>query len=158
MIAVSTSDTGMEYSTPESPKNRGSSRAKPTPNTISRTMESSVDAAVEAEIRSRGLDDFCMREIPQRKQCRCNLPDDGGDGCARHTEAAAEDKDGVEDDVDDRADQGGDHGKARTAVGADDGVHRLSEHFSFDNLRKIKNRRKSNTVGLTPYGYALRLL
>ena len=37
MAKVRKSDTGMEYSTPYSPKNRGSSRAKPTPNTISRT-------------------------------------------------------------------------------------------------------------------------
>ena len=35
----------MEYSTPSSPKNTGSRRAKPTPNTISRTMESKVEAA-----------------------------------------------------------------------------------------------------------------
>lgn len=36
---------GMEYSTPSSPKNRGSSRAKPTPNTTSRTMDRAVDSA-----------------------------------------------------------------------------------------------------------------
>ncbi len=42
--AVSTSLTGMEYSTPFSTKNRGSTSAKPTPNTISRTMESIVEA------------------------------------------------------------------------------------------------------------------
>ncbi|CDC61344.1 unknown [Clostridium sp. CAG:448] len=38
------SDTGMDQSTPESPKKRGKSRANPTPNTISRTMESRVDS------------------------------------------------------------------------------------------------------------------
>ena len=33
----------MEKSTPSSPKNSGRTRAKPTPKTISRTMESSVE-------------------------------------------------------------------------------------------------------------------
>ncbi len=42
---VSASETGMEYSTPSSPKNTGSSSAKPTPNTTSRNMDSSVDAS-----------------------------------------------------------------------------------------------------------------
>lgn len=43
MIKVRISDTGMEYSTPSRPKNTGSSRAKPTPNTTSRNMDNSVD-------------------------------------------------------------------------------------------------------------------
>ena len=43
MINVRISDTGMEYSTPSRPKNTGSSSAKPTPNTTSRNMDSSVD-------------------------------------------------------------------------------------------------------------------
>ena len=42
-IAVSKSETGIEYNTPSSPKNRGNIIAKPTPNTISRTIESKVD-------------------------------------------------------------------------------------------------------------------
>ena len=42
--AVRISETGMEYSTPSSPKNTGSISAKPTPKTISRTMESMVEA------------------------------------------------------------------------------------------------------------------
>lgn len=42
---VKISETGIEYSTPSRPKNTGSSRAKPTPNTNSRNMESSVDAS-----------------------------------------------------------------------------------------------------------------
>ena len=45
MHAVSKSDAGMEYKTPSRPKNTGSSSAKPTPNTISRTIESIVDSA-----------------------------------------------------------------------------------------------------------------
>ena len=35
----------MEYRTPSSPKKTGSNSAKPTPKTISRTMDSAVDAA-----------------------------------------------------------------------------------------------------------------
>ena len=45
MTAVRISDTGMEYSTPSSPKKIGRSSAKPTPKTISRTIESMVEAA-----------------------------------------------------------------------------------------------------------------
>ena len=45
MIKVRTSETGMEYSTPSSPKDNGNSSAKPTPNTTSRNMDSSVDAS-----------------------------------------------------------------------------------------------------------------
>lgn len=41
---VRASDTGMDQSTPSRPRNRGSSRANPTPNTISRTMDSTVDS------------------------------------------------------------------------------------------------------------------
>ena len=41
--AVKRSETGMEYNTPSKPKNSGSKSAKPTPNTISRTMESMVE-------------------------------------------------------------------------------------------------------------------
>ena len=41
---VRASDTGMDHSTPSSPRNNGSSRAKPTPNTTSRTMDSTVDS------------------------------------------------------------------------------------------------------------------
>ena len=40
---VRISETGMEYKTPSSPKNTGSSSAKPTPNTTSRNMDSSVE-------------------------------------------------------------------------------------------------------------------
>ena len=45
MTKVRISDTGMEYNTPSKPKNTGSSRAKPTPNTTSRNMDSSVEAS-----------------------------------------------------------------------------------------------------------------
>ena len=44
MRKVRTSDTGMEYSTPSRPKNSGRTRAKPTPKTTSRNMESIVEA------------------------------------------------------------------------------------------------------------------
>ena len=42
---VKISDTGMEYSTPSSPKNIGRRRANPTPNTTSRNRESMVEAS-----------------------------------------------------------------------------------------------------------------
>ena len=45
MRKVKTSDTGIEYSTPSRPKKIGSSKANPTPNTTSRTMESTVDSS-----------------------------------------------------------------------------------------------------------------
>ena len=45
MRNVRTSETGMEYNTPSSPKNTGSSSANPTPNTTSRNMDSSVEGS-----------------------------------------------------------------------------------------------------------------
>ena len=42
---VRISDSGIEYKTPSRPKKSGSKSAKPTPKTISRTMDSSVDSA-----------------------------------------------------------------------------------------------------------------
>ena len=44
IIAVKTSETGIEYKTPSSPKNKGSNKVRPTPNTISRTIDSIVDS------------------------------------------------------------------------------------------------------------------
>ena len=44
MIAVKASDTGIEYKTPSRAKNLGKTNAKATPNTMSRTIESSVDS------------------------------------------------------------------------------------------------------------------
>lgn len=44
-INVSMSETGMEQSTPLSPKYIGSNIANPTPKTISRIIDSVVDAA-----------------------------------------------------------------------------------------------------------------
>ena len=43
MMAVRRSDTGMEYSTPSSPKKTGSKNANPTPKTISRIIDSRVE-------------------------------------------------------------------------------------------------------------------
>ena len=43
-INVRMSDSGIEYKTPSRPKKTGRSNAKPTPKTISRTMESTVDS------------------------------------------------------------------------------------------------------------------
>lgn len=44
IIAVKISDTGIEYKTPSSLKKIGKRRAKPTLNTISRTIEGIVEA------------------------------------------------------------------------------------------------------------------
>ena len=42
---VRESETGMEYKTPSSPKNKGRIKANPTPNTTSRIMDRAVEAA-----------------------------------------------------------------------------------------------------------------
>lgn len=44
MTKVSKSEIGIEYSTPSKPNQIGSNSAKPTPNKISRTIESIVDS------------------------------------------------------------------------------------------------------------------
>lgn len=43
MKNVSISDSGIEYKTPSRPKKTGSKTANPTPNTISRIIESTVE-------------------------------------------------------------------------------------------------------------------
>ena len=45
IIAVHTSDTGIDHSAPSSQRDTGSSSANKTPNTTSRSMDSIVDAA-----------------------------------------------------------------------------------------------------------------
>ena len=79
-----------------------------------------------------------MQQIPHGKQCRCYLPDDRCDSRAHHAPLEDKDEDGVEDDVDDRARQRGDHGKPRAAVCTDDGVHGLAEHIKRDPQRDIE--------------------
>lgn len=79
-----------------------------------------------------------MHKIPNRKHCRCNLPEHGGDRRACHAPPTAENEDGVEYNVDASADQVGDHGKARIAVRADDRIHRLPEHVERNAERDPK--------------------
>lgn len=76
-----------------------------------------------------------MQQIRRRQHGREDLADDRRDGRAHHAPPAREDEDGVEDDVAHRARQQRQHGIARAAVGADDGVHRLAEHVKRDAER-----------------------
>ena len=70
-----------------------------------------------------------MQQIPHCQRCRDQLTDDGSHRCAHHAPAEAENEDRVQNDVQRRTRKGGDHGKTGAAVGADDGVHGLTEHI-----------------------------
>ena len=73
-----------------------------------------------------------MQQIPHRQDRCYDLADDGCNGGAHHAPFEDEDKNGINNAVDDRPRQRGDHGKARAAVRADDGVHGLAEHIEWD--------------------------
>ena len=79
-----------------------------------------------------------MAQIPDGKQCRNDLPDDGCHGRTHHAPFAQKDKDRVENDIDSGPCQGGEHGKFRTAVCPDHGIHGLPEHVKRDAQRDIK--------------------
>ena len=89
-----------------------------------------------------------MQQIPHRQHRRDHLPDDRGNGRAHHAPVAAEDKDGVQDDVEHCARQRGDHGKPRAAVGTDDGIHGLAEHVERHAQRDIEEVFLRMMVGL----------
>ena len=55
------------------------------------------------------------------------LAEDGGDGCALHPHVEPVDKDGVQDDVADRADAGGGHAGLGKALVGDEGGHAQGE-------------------------------
>ena len=75
------------------------------------------------------FDDLHIAKIPNRQNSGCYLADDCGDSCTHHPPAEQEDKNGVQDDVDEGAKKRGDHGKFRVSIGADDGIHGLPEHI-----------------------------
>ena len=52
-----------------------------------------------------------------------SLAEHGGDGCTPHPQTKEEDEDGVEHDVDDRTDDGGQHTDLGKALCGDEGVH-----------------------------------
>ena len=73
-----------------------------------------------------------MKQIPHRKKRRCHLANHRGHRRAHHAPLAAEDENRVQDDVQHRPGQGGDHGEAGAAVGPDHRVHGLAEHIKRD--------------------------
>ena len=91
-----------------------------------------ANRAIQPEILLGEIYDLHVTQIPHRECRRDGLPDDGRDGGSHHAPAEAEDKDKIQNDVRQRAGERRDHRKARTAVGADDGVHRLTEHVKRD--------------------------
>ena len=80
-------------------------------------------------------DDPAVEQIPDGQRRRQRLPEHGRNGRAHHAPLADEQKDRVEDDIHDGPGQRGEHGKARTAIGADHRVHGLSEHIKRDAER-----------------------
>ena len=73
-----------------------------------------------------------VEQVPHREDGGDDLPDDSGYSGAHHAPLEDEDEQGVKDDVQHRTGQGGGHGELRASVGADDGVHGLSEHVEGD--------------------------
>ena len=62
-------------------------------------------------------------EKPQDPHRAHRLAQDGGDGRAPDAQIQTEHQNGIEDDVDDRADHRGQHADLREALGGDEGVH-----------------------------------
>lgn len=73
-----------------------------------------------------------MAEIPNRKNRCQDLSQHRGDCGAHHTPAKTENEQRVQDNVDHGACQCGDHGEFGAAIGADNGVHGLTEHIERD--------------------------
>ena len=160
---VRTSDSGMEYSTPSSPKNRGSSsreahaehdlaqhrqevrRQRPA-HSLQEDEARLIDARQHqhAQVHAERLDGKIgiVRALVRRAEDGDELPREAlgqhQRRRAHHAPAEAEDKDRVEDDVEHRAEQRADHGESRAAVGPDDGVHRLPEHIDRHAERDVE--------------------
>ena len=98
----------------------------------------SADAPMQDIIAGSRLDNFHIHQIPHCKD-RCeHLPDDCCNSCTHHAPLKAEDENRVKDDVDNSTGKRRDHGKLGVAVGADDGVHGLSEHIERNTQRNIE--------------------
>ena len=91
-----------------------------------------ADLPLQGEVPAAGADDLHMKQIPHRKGRRCHLANHRGHRRAHHAPLAAEDENRVQDDVQHRPGQGGDHGEAGAAVGPDHRVHGLAEHIEGD--------------------------
>ena len=97
-----------------------------------------ADAAAQGKVGLGRADDLHVQQIPHGEQRRRHLTDDRGHRRTHHAPFEYEDKNRVEDDVDNSAYQCGDHGELGIAVGADDGVHGLPEHIKQDAQRDIE--------------------
>ena len=69
-----------------------------------------------------------MEQIPHGQRGGEDLAQDGGQGRAHHAPVEAVDEQGIQHDVHGCAGEGAGHGELRTAVRADDGIQRLTEH------------------------------
>ena len=93
---------------------------------------------MEREIPAAGADHLHPGQIPDGQSCRDYLPYHGGHRCPHHAPAADEEEDGIQKDVHHCSGQRGNHGKAGSAVGPDDGVHGLPEHIEGDAQRDVE--------------------
>lgn len=97
-----------------------------------------ADFLIQREVAASGTDDFHVEQIPDGHHSGRNLSDNRGHCCSHHAPLATEDKERVQNDIDDRAQEGGGHGKSRVAVRPDDGVHSLAEHVERDAQGNIE--------------------
>lgn len=79
-----------------------------------------------------------MQNIPGGEKGCQNLTDYGGNGCTHHAPSEKEDKDRVQNDVGDGADQSGRHCKFGISVCPDDWVHCLAEHIKWDSQSDVE--------------------
>ena len=75
------------------------------------------------------LERLCTEEIAQRNGKGNRLADHGCNRSPGHSPFTAENKDGIENDVDDGSGQHGGHGHSRAPVSANDGVHHIGQHI-----------------------------
>ena len=88
-----------------------------------------ADLSSQSKIAVPGPDDSHVAEVPDGQGSGCDLTKDRGHRRAHHTPPEVEDKERVQNDIDDCAQEGGDHGKLGIPVRPDDGVHGLPEHI-----------------------------
>ena len=113
-----------------------------------------ADLPLQGEVPAAGADDLHMKQIPHRKGRRYHLANHRGHRRAHHAPLAAEDENRVQDDVQHRPGQGGDHGEAGAAVGPDHRVHGLAEHIKRDAQGDVEEILLRTAEGLLVDGAA----
>lgn len=78
---------------------------------------SAADIAGQPVVLLSRLDDLHIEEVPDRENRGCDLADDRGHSRTHHPPPEGENENGIQDDVDEGAGQGGGHGEFRVSIG-----------------------------------------